>query len=43
MIKYKLKQEQRERRHSRVRSKISGVSKSPRLSVFRSNKGMYLQ
>jgi len=29
--------------HNRVRAKISGTSSIPRLSVFRSNKGMYLQ
>lgn len=31
------------RRHYRVRAKISGTADCPRLSVFRSNRGMYLQ
>ena len=31
------------RRHKRVRAKISGTAICPRLSVFRSNRGMYLQ
>ncbi len=31
------------RRHKRVRAKISGTAACPRLSVFRSNRGMYLQ
>ncbi len=43
MINYKLINAQRQRRHGRVRAKISGTATCPRLSVFRSNKGMYLQ
>ncbi|MCU0679859.1 MAG: 50S ribosomal protein L18 [Planctomycetes bacterium] len=39
----KIKQEKRERRHNRVRFKISGTTEKPRLSVFKSNRGMYLQ
>lgn len=31
------------RRHKKVRSKIKGTSSIPRLSVFRSNKKLYLQ
>lgn len=31
------------RRHLRVRSTISGTKDRPRLSVFRSNRGMYVQ
>lgn len=31
------------RRHKRIRAKISGTALKPRLSVFKSNKGMYLQ
>ena len=31
------------RRHNRVRAKVKGTSDRPRLSVFRSNKGLYLQ
>lgn len=30
-------------RHKRVRNKISGTASRPRLSVFRSNKGVYAQ
>lgn len=37
------KQAQRKRRHGRVRAKISGTSKIPRLCVFRSNKYIYAQ
>ena len=33
----------REIRHKRVRTKISGTAERPRLSVFRSNKGIYVQ
>jgi large subunit ribosomal protein L18 len=33
----------RERRHRRVRKKISGSAKRPRLSVFRSNRYIYAQ
>jgi len=32
-----------DRRKGRVRAKISGTAARPRLSVFRSNTGMYLQ
>lgn len=31
------------RRKNRVRAKISGTANRPRLSVFRSNRGLYLQ
>lgn len=37
------KQEQRKRRHNRVRAKIRGTSDRPRLCVFRSNKYIYAQ
>lgn len=37
------KQENRIRRHKRVRAKISGTSERPRLSVFRSNKHLFIQ
>lgn len=33
----------RERRHRRVRKKVSGVAERPRLSVFRSNRHTYAQ
>lgn len=41
--KVKLNNKRQIRRHGRVRAKISGTAARPRLSVFRSNKGMYLQ
>ena len=37
------KTEKRIRRHARVRAKISGTAKRPRLAVFKSNKAMYAQ
>ena len=37
------KQEKRYRRHKKVRVKISGTAKIPRLCVFRSNKYIYAQ
>lgn len=39
----KIKKEQRERRHNKIRFKISGSADYPRLSVFRSNKYVFLQ
>jgi len=43
MDKNKAKQQKDLRRHARVRSTISGTAQCPRLSVFRSNQGMFLQ
>lgn len=43
MDKNKIKQVKRERRQGRIRSIISGSAQKPRLNVFRSNTGMYLQ
>ena len=37
------KQLKRRRRHKRVRAKIKGTTKIPRLCVFRSNKHIYAQ
>ena len=34
---------ERERRHLRVRTKISGTAECPRLCVFRSNSNLYVQ
>lgn len=34
---------ERIRRHMRVRTKISGTASCPRLSIFKSNKGIYVQ
>jgi len=39
----KQKQEGRERRHRRVRKKVSGTAERPRLAVFRSNKHITAQ
>ncbi len=43
MNKQSQKITKRTRRHMRVRAKINGTTKRPRLSVFKSNKGIYLQ
>lgn len=40
IVKYKF---QRDLRRKRIRSKISGTAKRPRLSIFRSNKYIYAQ
>ncbi|MFD1430658.1 MULTISPECIES: 50S ribosomal protein L18 [Lacticaseibacillus] len=37
------KNKTRQRRHARVRGKISGTSERPRLNIFRSNKNIYAQ
>ncbi|MGZ4480740.1 MAG: 50S ribosomal protein L18 [Gaiellales bacterium] len=37
------KEQGRQRRHRRVRSKIIGTADRPRLAVYRSNKGIYAQ
>ena len=43
MIKKIDKNEERLRRHARVRKKISGTADTPRMSVFRSLKHIYVQ
>jgi large subunit ribosomal protein L18 len=43
MDKNKVKQAKRIRRKGRVRAKVSGTAACPRLSVFRSNRGIYAQ
>ena len=43
MLNPKLKREKRFRHHKRVRVKISGTSKVPRLCVFKSAKHIYAQ
>jgi large subunit ribosomal protein L18 len=43
MDKVKIKRQKRERRHKRIRAKIHGTKKVPRLSFFRSNKYVYGQ
>jgi len=35
--------ERRERRHRRVRGKVTGSAERPRLAVFRSNRGIFAQ
>lgn len=37
------KNKMRQKRHARVRSKISGTAECPRLNIFRSNKNIYAQ
>jgi large subunit ribosomal protein L18 len=43
MDKTKAKNQRQSRRHARVRAKVTGTEARPRLSVFRSNRGMSLQ
>lgn len=43
MDKNKINKARQARRHKRVRAKISGTAKCPRLSVYRSNRAMFLQ
>ena len=43
MIKKIDRQAERQRRHKRVRTKISGTAERPRLCVFRSNSNLYVQ
>ncbi len=42
-VKYRKALTLRERRHRRVRAKVSGTSQRPRLNVFRSSAHMYVQ
>ena len=43
MIKKTDRKAERQRRHVRVRRKISGTAECPRLCVFRSNSNLYVQ
>ena len=43
MIKKINRKVERERRHKRVRNKISGTAERPRLCVYRSNSNLYVQ
>ena len=43
MIVKESKNDMRKRRHARVRAKLSGTAECPRLNVFRSNNGIYVQ
>lgn len=37
------REQKRKKRHNRVRAKIAGTAERPRLSVFKSNKDVYVQ
>lgn len=39
----KSRQQKRKHRHARVRAKISGTAECPRLNVFKSLRGVYIQ
>jgi ribosomal protein L18 len=43
MNKTNIKTLKRERRHKRIRARVSGTTERPRLAVFKSNKFMYAQ
>lgn len=43
MVKSTNRKMERERRHIRVRTKISGTAERPRLCVYRSNTNLYVQ
>ena len=43
MIKKIDRKAERERRHARVRNKVSGTADRPRLCVYRSNKNLFVQ
>ena len=43
MIKKESRNDVRKRRHNRIRKTLSGTSEQPRLNVFRSNNGIYVQ
>ena len=43
MVSKKDKNQQRLKRHARVRAKISGTADRPRLAVYRSNANIYAQ
>ena len=42
-MKWKTKSDLRNRRHLRVRNKISGNADRPRMAIFKSNKHLYVQ
>lgn len=37
------REQKRKKRHNRVRAKVAGTAERPRLSVFKSNKDVYVQ
>jgi large subunit ribosomal protein L18 len=42
-MKSNLKQQKRERNHTKIRAKISGTAERPRLAVFKSNTALVVQ
>ena len=40
---FKAKRENRIKRHTRIRAKVKGTKETPRVSVFRSNKHLFVQ
>lgn len=42
-MKKNIKKQKRDRRHVKIRTRISGTATLPRLAIFRSNKYMYAQ
>jgi len=42
-MKKNIKKQKRNRRHVKIRTKVSGTATTPRLAIFRSNKFMYAQ
>jgi len=42
-MKKSIKQQKRNRRHKRIRAKISGTAQTPRLCLFKSNQYLYAQ
>lgn len=43
MTKINAQRKARENRHRRIRSRVTGTAEKPRLSVYRSNKAIYVQ
>jgi len=43
MKKLNVKADSRQRRHARIRARISGTTEMPRLSIFKSNRHLYAQ
>lgn len=39
----RIKTQKRDRRHARIRAKVSGTAEKPRLSVYKSNQYLYAQ
>lgn len=43
MIKKKIRKNETQKRHRRIRVKLSGTAETPRLAIYRSNKHIYAQ